>query len=106
MQPKKHRGDTRKHLSVAVVVFLRPSAKTFTGGVQRSLILPPPVQMRPKPTPSPIFTGRKSIMETLEVFFSVRPHGSTPRREYLLYGLGGAGKTQIALQFAQKYQDR
>jgi signal recognition particle GTPase len=45
-------------------------------------------------------------METLEVFFSVRPHGLTPRREYLLYGLGGAGKTQIALKFAKEYQDR
>jgi Cdc6-like AAA superfamily ATPase len=45
-------------------------------------------------------------METLEVFFSARPPGSAPRREYLLYGLGGAGKTQIALKFAQEYQDR
>jgi len=45
-------------------------------------------------------------MKTLEVFFSARPHGSKPRREYLLHGLGGAGKTQIALKFAEEYQNR
>jgi len=64
------------------------------------------MQMRPKPRPSSIFTGRKNIMKTLEVFFSARPHGSKPRREYLLHGLGGAGKTQIALKFAEEYQNR
>jgi Holliday junction resolvasome RuvABC ATP-dependent DNA helicase subunit len=64
------------------------------------------VQIRPKPSPSPIFTGRETILHRLDVFFAARPSHSSPRREYLLYGLGGAGKSQIALKFAQEYQKR
>ncbi|KAF2817462.1 FabD/lysophospholipase-like protein, partial [Mytilinidion resinicola] len=77
-----------------------------TCSVPRIPNVPQPVQMRPQPMPSSIFTGRKNIIETLEAFFSVRLNGSAPRREYLLYGLGGAGKTQIALQFAKECQER
>ncbi|KAF2834882.1 FabD/lysophospholipase-like protein [Patellaria atrata CBS 101060] len=75
-------------------------------GVPHILKLPQPVRVRPQPIPSPIFTGREDVIETLEKFFSPRPYGPTPRREYLLHGLGGAGKTQVALQFAKKYQNR
>jgi hypothetical protein len=82
------------------------SSKLVTGGASKVLNVPQVVHMQPKPMPSPIFTGRNKIMETLDTFFSDRPHGSSPRREYLLYGLGGAGKTQILLQFVQQYQDR
>ncbi|KAF2837026.1 FabD/lysophospholipase-like protein [Patellaria atrata CBS 101060] len=64
------------------------------------------VQIRAKPKPSPIFTGRKTVLGTMDNFFVPRTGGSFPRREFLLYGLGGAGKTQTALQFAQVYGER
>ncbi len=76
------------------------------GSVPQLQATPPPVQIRTKPAPSSIFTGRKVIMEKLDVFFSPREPGTGPRREYVLHGMGGAGKTQTALKFAQTYQDR
>lgn len=64
------------------------------------------VHSRPQPIPSPIFTGREKILERLNSFFSSRSPGSSPRREYLLHGMGGVGKTQIALQFIRDFTDR
>ncbi|KAF7345907.1 FabD/lysophospholipase-like protein [Mycena venus] len=48
------------------------------------------------PPPSQIFQGRQDILEKMEEYFS-RAHGQ--RHIYVLYGLGGSGKTQIALKF-------
>ncbi|KAM7193524.1 FabD/ lysophospholipase, partial [Rhypophila sp. PSN 637] len=50
---------------------------------------------------STLFTGRTEILERLSVFFSKREGNTGPRREFLLYGMGGVGKTQIALKFKQ-----
>lgn len=47
------------------------------------------------------FTGRGEILEKLSLFFSKRENNLVPRREFLLYGMGGVGKTQIALKFRQ-----
>lgn len=49
------------------------------------------------PPPSPVFTGREDILEQMKSYFSQ----STPlkRHVFVLCGLGGSGKTQLALKF-------
>ncbi|KAF8119870.1 P-loop containing nucleoside triphosphate hydrolase protein [Mycena galopus ATCC 62051] len=48
------------------------------------------------PPPSRIFQGRQTILDAMHQFFAENT-GKQPI--YVLYGLGGAGKTQIALKF-------
>jgi Cdc6-like AAA superfamily ATPase len=48
------------------------------------------------PPPSQIFQGRQDILEKMAKYFSADPG---QRHIYVLYGLGGSGKTQIALKF-------
>lgn len=57
-------------------------------------------------TPCPFFTGRKEILERLDSFFSVRDSPVKPRREFLLFGMGGIGKSEIALKVAQDLDRR
>ena len=59
-----------------------------------------------QPLSSSIFTGREDFLNALEEFLTDQDPGPNLRREYLLYGLGGAGKTQIALKFAEKHRQR
>ncbi|KAG6867037.1 hypothetical protein C0993_007350, partial [Termitomyces sp. T159_Od127] len=62
----------------------------------------------PVPAPSPLFTGRKNILLLLEKCFD--PSQPSVKMEIqlhcVLYGLGGAGKTQIAQQFCHKSGNR
>ncbi|KAJ7106940.1 P-loop containing nucleoside triphosphate hydrolase protein, partial [Mycena epipterygia] len=51
------------------------------------------------PPPSRIFEGRKAILEGMHQYFS---HTTGKQHIYLLYGLGGSGKTQIALKFVEE----
>ncbi|KAJ7106915.1 hypothetical protein C8R44DRAFT_987105 [Mycena epipterygia] len=51
------------------------------------------------PPPSRIFKGRRAILDGMHQYFS-QPTGK--QHIYLLYGLGGAGKTQIALKFIEE----
>ncbi|KAF7341030.1 FabD/lysophospholipase-like protein [Mycena sanguinolenta] len=48
------------------------------------------------PLPSTKFQGRKDILDKMHDFFT---SGPGTQKVYLLHGLGGAGKTQIALEF-------
>jgi Holliday junction resolvasome RuvABC ATP-dependent DNA helicase subunit len=64
------------------------------------------VKTRSLGTPCKYFTGRHDIRERLDAFFSPRNTGGKPRREFLLFGMGGVGKSQIALQVAQDLEDR
>ncbi|KAL9611396.1 MAG: hypothetical protein Q9167_003937 [Letrouitia subvulpina] len=52
-----------------------------------------------QPSSSNLFTGRDGFLNALEIFFVDQGPGQHLRREYLLYGMGGAGKTQIALKY-------
>lgn len=55
------------------------------------------------PPPSRAFTGREDILNQMrEYFFENSPMN---RRLFVLCGLGGAGKTQLALIFAQIHRD-
>ncbi|KDQ48954.1 hypothetical protein JAAARDRAFT_144167, partial [Jaapia argillacea MUCL 33604] len=55
------------------------------------------------PPASPAFTGRKDILFKLEEYFTSAAL-STRQRVFVLYGLGGAGKTQIARKFIEQNQ--
>ncbi|KAF8185773.1 P-loop containing nucleoside triphosphate hydrolase protein [Mycena galopus ATCC 62051] len=51
------------------------------------------------PPPSQIFQGRQDILEKMDAYFS---RDSRQRCTYVLHGLGGSGKTQIALKFLDR----
>ncbi|KAJ7713092.1 P-loop containing nucleoside triphosphate hydrolase protein [Mycena metata] len=51
------------------------------------------------PPPSRIFQGRQAILDKMHLFFNT---DSGEQHIYVLYGLGGAGKTQIALKFIEQ----
>ncbi|KAJ7237856.1 P-loop containing nucleoside triphosphate hydrolase protein [Mycena rebaudengoi] len=51
------------------------------------------------PPPSRIFQGRKKILDKMHQYFKQDPG---KQHIYVLYGLGGAGKTQITLKFIQE----
>lgn len=57
---------------------------------------------------SPNFTGRAEISEKLkEQCLPARKHNAAKAQtRVVLYGMGGSGKTQICLKFAQDYRDQ
>ncbi|KAJ7071685.1 P-loop containing nucleoside triphosphate hydrolase protein [Mycena amicta] len=69
---------------------------------EHSILQQRPVQdeiqtIRSCPLPSKFFQGRKDILLQLDRFF--QPIEKKEQKVVLLHGLGGAGKTQIALKF-------
>ncbi|KAF8602162.1 FabD/lysophospholipase-like protein [Ceratobasidium sp. AG-I] len=56
------------------------------------------------PSSSQAFTGREDILEQMQDYF----FGASPvdRRLFVLCGLGGAGKTQLALKFVQTHRHK
>ncbi|KDQ49064.1 hypothetical protein JAAARDRAFT_143940, partial [Jaapia argillacea MUCL 33604] len=55
------------------------------------------------PPASTAFTGRKDILFKLEEYFTSTSL-SIGQKVFVLYGLGGAGKTQIARKFIEQNQ--
>ncbi|KAE9392073.1 hypothetical protein BT96DRAFT_288520 [Gymnopus androsaceus JB14] len=56
----------------------------------------------------PEFIGRKDLISSLEMHF-IKGESSTAQRKqkrHLLWGLGGSGKTQTALEFAFQFEDQ
>lgn len=78
-------------------------------------LLPPKVKLPcryniPEHLNRPFF-GREKILSRLDSFFSVEDDSaardsSTPPRRFILSGLGGCGKTQIALQYVNRHSQR
>ena len=62
-------------------------------------------QPRLKRCPPPVgtFTGRQDVLTQMEEFFF---DDSLKKHVFVLYGLGGAGKTQIALKFVEICQHK
>jgi hypothetical protein len=54
---------------------------------------------------SNMFTGRESLLEDLKNAFD-DPANKNERKCFVLYGLGGSGKSQFCCKFAQKYKQR
>ncbi|KAF8598129.1 TPR-like protein, partial [Ceratobasidium sp. AG-I] len=55
------------------------------------------------PPPSHTFTGREDILERMRSYFF--DASTTERRLFVLCGLGGAGKTQLALKFVDMHKN-
>ncbi|QRV77426.1 kinesin light chain [Ceratobasidium sp. AG-Ba] len=54
------------------------------------------------PAPTPVFTGRQDTIKQIVACIS---RGDTQRCVFVLYGLGGSGKTQLALKTVQQTWD-
>jgi len=59
-----------------------------------------------KPNSSALFTGREEIIGKLKNHFTPQDQGNNQRKSFLLYGMGGIGKTQICLKFVEEMADR
>ena len=59
------------------------------------------------PNPSTRFTGRTEAIAKLKKHFLTNlGDGVQKRKMFLLYGMGGIGKTQICSKFVQEMSDR
>ncbi|KAG9125347.1 hypothetical protein FRC07_007990 [Ceratobasidium sp. 392] len=62
------------------------------------------VRVKDCPPPSIDFTGRRSVLAQIEEYFLGDP-GPKVQHVFVLHGLGGSGKTQIALKFVEKHRE-
>jgi Holliday junction resolvasome RuvABC ATP-dependent DNA helicase subunit len=58
-----------------------------------------------RPNPSNFFTGQREVIAKLKRHFSNTNESAQKRMFFLLYGIGGIGKTQICLKFIQEMSD-
>ena len=57
------------------------------------------------PNPSNRFTGRTQVITALKSHFFSTNDSAQRRKFFLLYGMGGIGKTQICLKFLEEMSD-
>ena len=59
------------------------------------------------PNPSNRFTGQKEVVAKLKRHFFSKTNDAVKKRKFfLLYGMGGIGKTQICLKFLEDMSDQ
>ena len=59
------------------------------------------------PNPSTRFTGCTEVIAKLMSHFFIDTNDAVQKRKlFLLYGMGGIGKTQICLKFVEEMSDR
>src|ERR1700728_2969942 len=66
----------------------------------------PKIEYKPRAPSSENFTGRRDYLTKLKDFFSAESDVPLRRKSFLLYGMGGIGKTQICLRFTEENSDR
>ncbi|TPX16722.1 uncharacterized protein E0L32_003663 [Thyridium curvatum] len=60
---------------------------------------------QPRGLSSPFFTGRGRVLQQMRQYFGSRNDHQTRAREFLVYGMGGSGKTQVALKFTEEMEE-
>jgi hypothetical protein len=74
-----------------------------TGRVQLPEAFQGSIEVIECPPPTSYFTGRKILLQKMELYFEVKIRGC---RIWVLRGIGGGGKTQLALQFVDLHRER
>jgi signal recognition particle GTPase len=65
------------------------------------------IALKPRPSLVKNFIGRADVLEAMErTHFTHRPTNPKETTISVLYGLGGAGKTQTALKFALEFEEK
>ncbi|KAF8603241.1 FabD/lysophospholipase-like protein [Ceratobasidium sp. AG-I] len=93
--------DSKIRDAAAAIIAGTESVQIVQGNIQP--IKPPRLRIGRCPPPSRDFVGREDILETIRLFFFENP--PPEQRIFVLHGLGGAGKTQLGLKFAQLYKE-
>ncbi|KAK3906962.1 hypothetical protein C8A05DRAFT_11320 [Staphylotrichum tortipilum] len=108
-----HLGDpsVASQLLAAATVMARnsPEHRLSLGhidGVDKDQIIPTDNEVLPLGDISRFFIGRDDVLAQVDACFPIRDTRGKPRREFLLYGMGGVGKTQTALKAADLLEDR
>src|ERR1700733_2602733 len=83
---------------------LAPALMARLDVIPRTIPLPK-IEYKPRAASSPNFTGRRDYLTRLKDFFSAESNGPLRRKSFLLYGMGGIGKTQICLRFTEENSD-
>jgi Holliday junction resolvasome RuvABC ATP-dependent DNA helicase subunit len=73
------------------------------GGTENNMSVPLFTGIRP---PSPNFTGRRDVLDRLVRYFKSNTTHFLSRRHFLLFGMGGLGKTQSCLKFIEENFNR
>jgi hypothetical protein len=85
-------------------MFLAQCLTDRSGEIPKRNILPK-IEYKPRAPSSANFTGRRDYLTKLRDFFSAESDGPLCRKSFLLYGMGGIGKTQICLRFTEENSD-
>src|ERR1700721_1987368 len=85
-------------------MFLASGLITKLDDITKAISLPK-IEYRPMTSSSLKFTGRRDYLTKLRAFFNAESDGPRRRKSFLLYGLGGIGKTQICLKFTEENSD-
>jgi signal recognition particle GTPase len=65
------------------------------------------IALKPRPSLVDNFIGRRDVLEAMhQAHLANRPTNSKKSVISVLYGLGGAGKTQTALKFALEFEEK
>ena len=85
-------------------MFLAPDLIARLDDAPKTISLPK-IEYKPRTPSSANFTGRRDYLAKLMNYFSIKPDEPLRRKSFLLYGMGGIGKTQICLKFTEENSD-
>lgn len=82
------------------------SAKGLLGYPSKAQVVQSLRKAQTRGLSSAFFTGRYRLIQKMRAFFDENSEPQRQRRrEFLLHGMGGAGKTQVALKVAEVMEE-